>query len=240
MSVNVAQVEQLNKKAQQMNATRQQMLGKKEAARAAYDKAVYAYQQKYGVQLDDTNLQAEYNSVTEKMATDFNELNALVLGVENGDYKNAVVIPQAITPQAPPTPPAPPTQQFAQPPYAPPTIDPSPYVQPVIEQAPEIPLQQGFPTKQVNPFEQTTPPVQTAPAQPFGGNPFGQQPQVQQQVDPSLVFVAGQPTNPLTAEDLDPSEQAFAPEGWGTPQVNIEDNFQQILNSPNAGTAFGQ
>lgn len=93
MTVTVEQVEALNSKAQQLNTQRQRLEGMRDSARQAYDKALFAYKQKYGVQLDDTNLQDEYNTVSQKLQSDFENLNSQVQSIESGAYKTNVQRP---------------------------------------------------------------------------------------------------------------------------------------------------
>lgn len=87
MAVNLQMVEQLNRKSTQLNAQRQQQIGKREATRNAYDRAILAYKQKYGVSIDDTNLQSECNAVQKQLEDDYNTLNQAILNIESGQYK---------------------------------------------------------------------------------------------------------------------------------------------------------
>lgn len=103
MTITIEQVEALNAKAQKLNAERQRLIGVRDSARQAYDKAVFAYGQKYGVALDDSNLQQEYNTVSAKLQADFEALQTQVQFIESGDYKNLSPQPPTLqTPAAPP------------------------------------------------------------------------------------------------------------------------------------------
>jgi hypothetical protein len=87
MSVNLQMVEELNRKSQQLNAQRQQQIGRQEATRNAYEKAVLAYQQKYGVLITEANLQQECNAVQMQLEKDYNALNESITNIETGKYK---------------------------------------------------------------------------------------------------------------------------------------------------------
>lgn len=87
MGVNLQMVEQLNRKSTMLNAQRQQEIGRQQATRNAYDKAVLAYKQKYGVEITDANIQQECNLVQAQLDKDYNELNQAILNIESGQYK---------------------------------------------------------------------------------------------------------------------------------------------------------
>jgi hypothetical protein len=261
MSVNVQQVEQLNQKAKTLNSDRQRMIGQQEAARSSFEKAIFAYKQKYGVQLDDTNIQTEYNAVSAQLQTDFDKLNTLVLSIESGEYKQtaaAMVIPEShaqpsITVPATPAPAPVQQQQFVQPTAQPQFAQPT--AQPQFGQTP-APVQQQFgqtpapqaevstsipPSAQLSPADlaaatlasQNQQPV--APVQPaqFGQQTFGQPAQVQPAQPAQPAQNTEVPQN--TGEQQDVSEQPFAPTGWGQPDKTLNTNFENIL-----GTKFGQ
>jgi hypothetical protein len=171
MSVNVQMVEQLNQKAKTLNSDRQRMIGQQEAARTSFEKAVFAYKQKYGVQLDDTNIQPEYNAVSAQLQTDFDRLNTLVLSIESGEYKQtaaAMVIPAS-----------PVAQQVTVPVTPAPQPVPQPVAQPVQQQAfgaqpTSAPAPAPVATQQ---FGQQPAPVQQQFGQaPVATQQFGQQP----------------------------------------------------------------
>lgn len=219
MSVNIQMVEQLNKKAQQLNANRQKLIGMKESAKAAYDKAVFAYKQKYGVDLDDTNLQQEYDAVSAQLQAEYEELNKLILSIESGEYKNVnkqgSVQSQPVSQQ----------QMVVQS-----QLQSQGVVQPnTFVQSPVQPHVQPQVQPHVQP--QVQPQVQQQ-AQPFGqqfGQPFGQ-PFGQQVVQPQTQTPTQQ-----SFSDEDVSEQPFTPQGWGDPNKN----FANILGN-NTGIRFGE
>jgi len=92
MQLDVKMVEELNKKAVILNSERQRKLGALEAAKEAYERAVSAYKQKYGVVLDDTNLQEEYDAVFAQMQKEYTAQCALISNIESG--KHGVVVEQ--------------------------------------------------------------------------------------------------------------------------------------------------
>jgi len=89
MNLNVQMVESLNKKAAALNADRQRKIGAQEAAKEAYERAVYAYAQKYGVTLDDTNLQNEYDFVVKKLEREYEAQRELINSIENKTYSSS-------------------------------------------------------------------------------------------------------------------------------------------------------
>lgn len=215
MTLNKEHVEQLNRKAQQLNAERQRSIGMKESARQAYEKAVFLYEQKYGVKLDDTNLQQEYNTVSTKMQEEYDELNKMILSIESGEYKAqhqpSVPLVETIRQENSGV-----VHQPTQP------------VQPQVQQQAQQALMQQ-PQQQ---FASPTPPT---------AQQFQQQAPVQQSFNPQQFNVPQQPVQQTGAQQEDVSEQAFTPQGWGTPQKDLNQNFQNIMDgSNNSGTRFGQ
>ena len=87
---NVAEVERLNKLAAQKNAERQQLIGKRDAAQQAFNQAIYAYEQKYGVKLTAENLQSEYDRVSAETEKSYNELKAMIEAINNGTYQEKI------------------------------------------------------------------------------------------------------------------------------------------------------
>lgn len=86
--LNKEYADNLNRKAQQLNAERQKMIGKRESASLAFSKAVKAYSLKYGVTLDDTNLSEEYQSVSETRTKELEDLAKQINIIESGEYRN--------------------------------------------------------------------------------------------------------------------------------------------------------
>lgn len=98
MSINVQEIEMLNKKVQILNEQRQKILGMKEQAKLEYEKAVSAYKMKYGVELTPENLQVEYNNENAKLQEDAQKLKEMITNIESGVYKQSTNI--GVTPQA--------------------------------------------------------------------------------------------------------------------------------------------
>lgn len=217
MTVNVQMIEQLNKKAQFLNAERQKMLGRRESARSAFDKAVFAYQQKYGVTLDDTNLQQEYDKVSSQTQADYDSLNSLILSIESGEYKKDILVPQQQVPLV--------QQQF---------------VQPVVQQFNSINDTQATPViteQQVE--EHIAPKAANIGAEALSQALLASQNQqpVQQPFNPFAQ--ASQPVAPVKKEE-DVSEQTFKPSGWGQMDKPLNQNFADILGGSPTGLKFGQ
>lgn len=191
MALDVQQVEQLNRKAQQLNSDRQQKIGMHQAAQQSYDRAVLAYEQKYGVKLDDTNLQSEYNGVHTQLEQSYKELNDTVIKIENGDFTQHAEPSVSQNNQA--------VQVGAQTQYAQqtPTITPD-AVQQAMQQATSVPIAGataipniGFGAQQTPQQTFTAPPVlpqnnvggiEQAPAdKPFTPTSWGTAPDINQQ-----------------------------------------------------------
>lgn len=88
-------VEQLNAKAKALNSQRERLLGQREAAKSAYEKAVLLYKQKYGVELTEENLQSEYNAVKQQLQEEYEKLQALIASIESGEYKKEKTVASA-------------------------------------------------------------------------------------------------------------------------------------------------
>lgn len=238
MSLDIQQVESLNRKAQTLNSDRQQKIGMQQAAKQAYERAVYAYEQKYGVKLDDTNLQQEYNSVRSDLETAFTELNTLVTSIENGEH-TAQPTPSVVQSNAP-------LQQA-----------PTPQAQPQTGAfgAPTQPQQFNSMGAQTGRMQTATPNASAVPSE--------EEPSQYRAVSPELLAQAsmgamnqqvptidstppiGTPTPiptptpisvPTQGQATSPSEQAFTPAGWGSPTPDINQQFANINN----GKPFGQ
>lgn len=234
-SIDINLVEQLNNKAKMLNNRRQQMVGAKEAASQAYKKAVFAYEQKHGVTLDDTNLQQEYNSALAEIQAEFDRVNALVTSIESGEYKNNQVASQS-QPSVQPTqgypnfnqqPQSPQVNQFAQPQFT----------QPVQQQPVQPQVQQ--PVAQPQFQQQAEPVTQEAVTPPPSANLTGdalqrilQASQNQKPAETPLSALQGneaqqaqQPTNT--------GGQGFTPQGWGAPNKALDQQFATILGQDN-------
>lgn len=232
MSLDIQQVEGLNRKAQQLNSERQQKIGMQQAAKQAYDRAVYAYEQKYGVKLDDTNLQQEYNSVHTELEKSFTELNTLVTAIENGEYTSqpTQTVVQNTDPIATPTPPqtTQPTGAFGAPQTNSFGAETGRVTTPVPNMTvPSITTDNGEPAQ----YRPVSPELL---AQASMGAMNQQAPNI---TPPPIVTPAPTPTTvPSPEQTADPSEQAFTPQGWGTPTPDINQQFASINN----GKPFGQ
>ena len=90
MKIDLKEIERLNKRAQQLNAERQKLIGKQEAAKSEFDKAILLYEQKYGKKLDFNNLQEEYIMVSEDLKNKYKVLEEQIRVIETGEYKNVV------------------------------------------------------------------------------------------------------------------------------------------------------
>lgn len=224
MALDITQVEALNQKIQRLNSERQQKIGMQQAATQAYEKSVYAYGQKWGVQVDDTNIQQEYNAVHEDLVTQFNSVNKMVQDIESGAYQPQVtptLVENNTSIQ----------QQAQQQASAQPTFAPSNQVQ-----QPQQVQQQTFPqtTQQESEHRQVPSGLQ---AQAAMSAMTQQVPVTSQPMNPGMIPTPPvQTPNPVGQQPLDPSEQSFAPEGWGGQPTNINNTFEAINN----GKPFGQ
>lgn len=81
-------VQDLNTKITSLNNERNRKLGIQEAAKNQYDKALQAYEQKYGVKITEANLQAEYNSVYADVKGRVLATQELIGQIESGAYKH--------------------------------------------------------------------------------------------------------------------------------------------------------
>lgn len=229
MSVDIKMIEQLNAKAKALNSTRERQLGQQEAARTAYEKAVLVYKQKYGVELDDTNLQQEYDNVKNALVAEYEKLNNLVLSIESGEYKNDA--PVAVIPPNPSA-----TAQTAQ---------ASSVQAPQATPAQTTPVQATPAQLSQEAIAHTMQATQTQQPPQFGA---GVQTVPQDNpVQPNPAPVQNPSSTPASStEGEDISEQPFTPAGWGIPnnqrtanqQQTINQNFQNILNGN--GLKFGQ
>lgn len=165
MAFSLQEIEALNAKASSLNLERQRLLGQQESAQRTYERSVEAYKQKYGVDLSDVNLQAEYNSVAEKVQKDAEHTAELIVAIQRGDYKKV----EPVAGEAPVAPTAAPVAQTI--PDAPvPGFGQAPVAAPVQEspviQAPVAPVAQP----QTQP-QTATPPVQPPMSFGFGAPP---------------------------------------------------------------------
>lgn len=92
----IEQVQELNGKIKRINEHTNVAQGRAEAARNAYDKAVFAYKERFGVQIDDTNIQQEYNKLLAQAQEEFNNVNSLVTRIESGEYQQEMLEKQRI------------------------------------------------------------------------------------------------------------------------------------------------
>ena len=235
MSLDIQQVEGLNRKAQQLNSERQQKIGMQQAAKQAYDRAVYAYEQKYGVKLDDTNLQQEYNSVHMDLEKSFNELNTMVTSIENGEYtaQPTQTVVQNTEPIATQTVP-----QTAQPTGAFGVPQPNSFGAETGRVTTQIPNTTTVPNFNANTVENGEP-AQHRPVSPelLAQASMGAMNQQAPTITPPPISPPTPiPNVPSQTQATDTSGQAFTPQGWGAPTPDINQQFANI----NSGKPFGQ
>ena len=91
MSENILEIaEKLNNEVTRLNTERSKMEGMLESAKSNYEKAVKAYEMKYGVSIDEKSLQSEYNAVYARTKGAVLDLQEKVESIKRGDYKNNV------------------------------------------------------------------------------------------------------------------------------------------------------
>lgn len=89
MSENILEIaEKLNSEVTRLNTERSKMEGMLESAKSNYEKAVKAYEMKYGVTIDEKSLQSEYNAVYARTKGAVLDLQEKVESIKRGDYKN--------------------------------------------------------------------------------------------------------------------------------------------------------
>ena len=82
--------EQLNSEVTRLNNERSKMEGMLESAKTNYEKAVKAYELKYGVKLSEDTLQQEYNNVFARTKGAILDLQEKIESIKRGDYKKDV------------------------------------------------------------------------------------------------------------------------------------------------------
>lgn len=108
MNVSVEQVNSLNAKIKALNEERHRKLGMLESAKQRYTAVTASYATKYGVQLNDQNLQAEYDKVALDVTSAYTNLFAIVDSIEKGtfvqtDKQEPLVINTVVDPTATPS-----------------------------------------------------------------------------------------------------------------------------------------
>lgn len=88
------QAEELNKRVKQLNQQRDRQLGQQEVAKERYEAALEAYKVKYGVELTESNLQAEYTKVYTDVKLGVEKLKVQIEGIESGAYKAKETLPE--------------------------------------------------------------------------------------------------------------------------------------------------
>lgn len=222
MAFDITQVDSLNNKIQQLNSERQRKIGLQQAAHQSYERAVFAYEQKWGVKVDDTNIQQEYNTVHEDLVNQYTNVSKMVTDIESGVYQQQVT-PTLVENTAP-------IQTHTQ--TATTAVPSSPMQQ----------QQQAFPQTAQQESEHRQVPTNLQAQAAMGAvqqqvptTPQNAPQQAFSQVPTPTPVPFVQSPNPVGQQQLDPSEQSFAPEGWGT-QPNINTTFEGINN----GKPFGQ
>lgn len=79
--------EQLNSDVTRLNNERSKLEGILESAKTNYDRAVKAYETKYGVKLSEETIQEEYNKVFARTKGAILDLQEKIEGIKRGDYK---------------------------------------------------------------------------------------------------------------------------------------------------------
>ena len=237
MTVNLQHIEAVNNKAKQLNQVRQQKIGIQQAASQAYERLVKAYELKYGVPIDDTTIQSEYNKVQEDVQKQYDELSKHIADIENGVY-NTTTPPQGLVQKEIDT--TQPTQQAVQP--AQQVVQSTQQFTQPTQQFTQPPTQFGTVVQQtetevrtVDPslnvqaslgaMAQQAPPPQPPNAPVFGATPTAPQ---QQQVVPPVQQSVGASQQ---STESDVSEQPFTPSGW---------DLNSTFTSINGGKPFGQ
>lgn len=80
-------VEQNNNRAAHLNNQRNILIGKAQSAQDQFNKSVQAYALKYGVTLDDKNLEQEYAEVTAELERAYKKQSEAITYIESGQYK---------------------------------------------------------------------------------------------------------------------------------------------------------
>lgn len=102
-------LEELNKKVKFLNDERQKLIGKRDAAREAFEKSLKEYNEKYGVTLQESNLEEELKKVELELQQQANELVQKIQEIEsklNGNQSSNLEVPnlqnvgQVNTPQS--------------------------------------------------------------------------------------------------------------------------------------------
>ena len=91
IKVNLEAIKNLNEVARVKNEERLRLKGAVDEAKKSYDNAVAAYAAKYGVQLDNTNIQAEFNKVSTELSEAYAKLQSDIEYIESGKYKEKAV-----------------------------------------------------------------------------------------------------------------------------------------------------
>lgn len=90
----ISVAEKLNSEVHRLNNERSKLEGMLESARTNYEKAIKAYEVKYGVKLTEENLQAEYNNVFAKTKGSVLDLQEKIDSINRGDYKKEDTAPK--------------------------------------------------------------------------------------------------------------------------------------------------
>lgn len=94
--------EQLNSEVTRLNNERSKLEGMLESAKTNYEKAVKAYEVKYGVKLTTENLQSEYNDVFAKTKGSVLDLQEKIESIKRGDYKTNSAVAYDLEPNVEP------------------------------------------------------------------------------------------------------------------------------------------
>lgn len=216
----IESAELANKKVQELNSKRNQQIGMQNSAQQAYNQAVANYRKLYNVDIDDTNIQQEFNRVKDMMHAQVVELQKQIQDVESGDYfereraKNVTQVDVQTTSVHVPEP----QQAFIAPTVETPVFDnPTPIATPVtpVQTAPVV----EQPPVKSNPVPQATPqPTPQVKPQPVFAQPEVEEFTAPKEFNPQL--------NPVINQDDE--EEIFTPQGWGT-GLDLNQDFTKIL-----------
>lgn len=89
--INMEEINALNEKAKQFQEARQKALWESENSVKAFNEAVQAYQAKWGISIDDTNIQAEHDYLVASATADAERTRAQIQAIEAGNYEREVI-----------------------------------------------------------------------------------------------------------------------------------------------------
>ena len=258
IKVNLEAIKNLNEVARVKNEERLRLKGAVDEAKKSYDNAVAAYATKYGVQLDSSNIQAEFDKVSTELSTAYAKLQSDIEYIESGKYKEKAVEETVVEPAV-----EAPVKRTR-------TKKAETVVTETVEKVPEVVTPEVktsdvvTPTPTVNASApKVAIPVMEAPvvnSTPVTNIPLDALDMASKQVVPKApvddvddvddavvestpavtpnTAVFGTPAVP-TVEEEPVEEKPFTPDGWGGNKPDLDASFGSILG--NAGTIkFGE